>query len=357
VTVNNPGANGGVSGSLPFTITGNNPVPVLTSISPGTVPAGAAAFTLTVTGRGFAKGSTVMWSPAGSITANPLTTTYVSSTQLTAAVPAVNVANSGSAAVSVVTPAPGGGASQVTNFYIGGATNLPLPNAAYLPHIVSGPQSGNGYVSKVTVTNLTTASNNVVLSFLTQTGAPAGSQSYNIPAGGTVRFQTPESARFANPASVQWGIVYSQATVGVNLFFEVQLDPVSATVINTIGFNAAPAMTDFTLPIEMEPAAPGAAVGRTVGLALANPSSTAAVATLRLVDGSGNVLATDIENIPAFGQIAKAVNAIPAFAAVLPAQNFVGSITVSSNVPLASLALGDDLGPFSSTPPYPGRAK
>jgi hypothetical protein len=357
VTVNNPGTNGGVSGALPFTITGNNPVPVLTSIAPGTVPAGSAAFTLTVTGKGFAKGSTVMWTPAGAIAANALTTTYVSSTQLTAAVPAVFVANSGSAAVSVVTPAPGGGASQVTNFYIGGVTSLPLPNVAYLPHIVSGPQSGNGYVSKVTITNLSTSSNNVVLSFLTQTGAAAQSQSYNIPAGGTVRFQTPESARFTSPASVQWGIVYSQAAVGANLFFEVQSDPVSATVINTIGFNAAPAMTDFTLPVEMEPAAPGAAIGRTVGLALANPSSTAAVATLKLVDGSGNVLATDTENIPAFGQIAKAVNAIPAFAAVLPAQNFVGSITVSSNVPLASIALEDDLGPFSSTPPYPGRAK
>ena len=351
VTVANPGTNGGVSGALPFAITGNNPVPVLTSISPGQISAGAASFTLTVTGKGFVKTSVINWN------GSPRTTTYVSHTQLTASIGTSDVATAGTAAVTVASPAPGGGTSATAaTFYIVGAIGIQLPNAAYLPHVVSGNQGGAGYVTKVTIVNLSTSSNNVVLSFLTQTGAAAQSFSYNIPAGGTVRFQTPESARFQT-GSTQWGIVYSQSPVGANLFFEVQSDPVSATVINTIGFNAAAALTDFTIPVEMEPAAPGAAIGRTVGFTLANPSSTAAVATIKLVDGSGNVLATDTENVPAFGQIAKAVSGIPAFAAVLPAQNFVGSITVTSNVPLASIALEDDLGPFSSSPPFSGRAK
>lgn len=351
VTVLNPGTNGGTSGALTFTITGNNPVPVLTSISPGTVSAGAAGFTLTVTGKGFVKSSTVQWN--GSLR----TTTYVSSTQLTASIGASDVATAGTAAVTVVTGLPGGGTSASATFYIAGATGIPLPNAAYLPHIVSGAQNGAGYVTKVTITNLSTSSNNVVLSFLTQSGTVAQSLSYNIPAAGTVRFQTPESARFQNPASVQWGIVYSQNPAGANLFLEVESDPLSATIINTIGFNAAPALTDFTVPIEMQPAAAGAAVGRTVGLALANPASTAAVATLKLIDGNGNVLATDTENIPAFGQIAKDISTIPAFAAVLPSSSLIGSITVSSTLPLASIALEDDLGPFSSSPPFSGRAK
>jgi hypothetical protein len=357
VTVLNPGTNGGLSGALTFTITGNNPVPTLTSLSPGQIAAGSGSFTLTVNGKGFVKGSTVNWSIPGSIAANQLPTTYVSSTQITASVSAAFVTSATTAAVSVVNPPPGGGPSTVANFYVIGATGVPLPNASYLPHIVSGPQGGAGYVTKVTITNISTSSNNVILDFLTQSGTVAQSLSYNIPSGGTVRFQTPESARFQSPATVQWGIVYSQLPVGANLFLEVESDPFTATIINTIGFNAAPAQTDFTIPIEMQPAAAGAAIGRTVGIALANPSANAAVATLKLVDANGNVLATATQNIAALSQTAFSVDSIPAFAAVLPSSNFIGSVTVSSTVPLASIALEDDLGPFSSSPPFTGRAK
>jgi len=356
VTVVNPGANGGTSGALTFTITGNNPVPTLTSITPGTASAGAAGFTMTVTGKGFvngANGSKVFWNGSA------LATTYVSNSQLTAAVPAANVAAAGTAAITVVTPVPGGGTSATLTFYVLGAAGVPLPNAAYLPHVVSGAQLGNGYVTKITITNFTPAATakaaNVVLQFLSQSGAVAQTLSYSIPSGGTVRFQTPESQRFQNPASIQWAVVYSDQPVGANQFLEVMLDPVSQTILNTIGFNAAPALTSFTIPVEMQPASSGAF--RTAGVALANPNTSAATATINLVDGNGNVLATDTESIPAFGQIAKDISQIPAFSSVLPAGSFIGSITVSSNLPLSSIALADDQGPFSSSPPFAGKAK
>lgn len=112
VTVSNPAPGGGVSTGINFAIQAANPVPAITSLSPASVNAGAGAFTLTVNGTGFIDSSTVQWN------SNNLTTTYVSAAQLTAAVPAANIATSGSASITVVTPAPGGGVSPAVTFNI-----------------------------------------------------------------------------------------------------------------------------------------------------------------------------------------------------------------------------------------------
>ena len=104
VTVFNPAPDGGTS-PTPQTFTVNNPAPVLTAISPSTQDAGGAAFTLTLTGSNFVSGSVVDWNGTA------LTTTFGSGTQLTAAVPASDIATAGSASVTVVNPTPGGGTS------------------------------------------------------------------------------------------------------------------------------------------------------------------------------------------------------------------------------------------------------
>ncbi|QOY86917.1 beta strand repeat-containing protein [Paludibaculum fermentans] len=72
--------------------------PQLTSASPAQVDAGAPGFTLTATGANFQSGAKVHW--AGT----PLATTFVSSTQLTAVVPANLVATSGRSVVTVMNP-------------------------------------------------------------------------------------------------------------------------------------------------------------------------------------------------------------------------------------------------------------
>ena len=88
------------------------PVPVVNSLSPSSGVAGSAGFTLTVNGSGFASSSVVSWNGG----ARP--TTFVSSTQLTAAVAASDVAAVGTAQVSVSTPPPGGGTSSSRLFTI-----------------------------------------------------------------------------------------------------------------------------------------------------------------------------------------------------------------------------------------------
>jgi hypothetical protein len=83
---------------------------VLTSLSP--VTATQDAFTLTVTGTNFAAGSVVIWNG----TSRP--TTFVNSTQLTAAIPSIDLAVAGIARVTVFNPILGGGTSNALAFTI-----------------------------------------------------------------------------------------------------------------------------------------------------------------------------------------------------------------------------------------------
>ncbi|HEX4004891.1 MAG TPA: IPT/TIG domain-containing protein [Acidobacteriaceae bacterium] len=121
VTVVNPMPGGGTSPAVSFTISpAPNPVPALSAISPTSATAGAAGLTLTATGTGFISSSLVDWNGAG------LTTTYVSSTSLTAQVPAADLTAAGAESVTVVNPMPGGGTSAALSFPINPAPN-PVP--------------------------------------------------------------------------------------------------------------------------------------------------------------------------------------------------------------------------------------
>jgi len=118
VTVSNPAPGGGTSSATTFTI--NNLVPTLASLNPSSATAGSAGFTLTVNGSNFMATSVVQWNGAAR------TTTFVSSAQLTAAIPASDIAAAGTASVTVFNPAPGGGTSSTLTFTITAANN-PVP--------------------------------------------------------------------------------------------------------------------------------------------------------------------------------------------------------------------------------------
>src|SRR5579864_384028 len=84
----------GGSSSSTTTPPPENPVPSITSLSQSSTTAGGAAFTLTVNGTNFISSSTVQWNGSGR------TTTYVSATQLTAAITAADIATGGTANVT-----------------------------------------------------------------------------------------------------------------------------------------------------------------------------------------------------------------------------------------------------------------
>lgn len=114
ITVMTPAPGGGTSAGSTFMIQApSNPVPSLTSISPNTAPAGSPATTITATGANFLASSTIVWNGSA------LITSYVSSTTLTALVPASDLTSAGTVPVTISNPAPGGGTSSAVNFTIG----------------------------------------------------------------------------------------------------------------------------------------------------------------------------------------------------------------------------------------------
>ena len=135
ITVVTPAPGGGISNDITFFIDAPaNPAPTISGLSPSSTAAGGVAFTLTVNGSGFVNSSSVNWN------GSPRTTTFGSSTQLTAAILASDIAAAGTANVTVTTPAPGGGTSAVSTFTI---TNGPSASKASIFSLVSASVSGD----------------------------------------------------------------------------------------------------------------------------------------------------------------------------------------------------------------------
>src|SRR5258708_7079107 len=115
-----PGRGGG--SRIPFNSPVNNPVPAITTLSPSSATAGAAAQTLTITGTNFVSTSTVTYNGVGH------TATFVSSTQLTISLSTTDQATAGTYPVVVTNLSPGGGASNPVTFTV----NNPAPTISTL---------------------------------------------------------------------------------------------------------------------------------------------------------------------------------------------------------------------------------
>ncbi len=137
VTVTNPMPGGGTSNAQILTVTGNNPTPTLSSISPTDTMVGGNQFVMTVYGTNFNTGSVVTFNGM------PRSTTYVSSGQLTAIILASDIAITGPEAVMVTNPLPGGGTSNAILFNIDPTSITPgLPNTGFGPTAQTGVNTG-----------------------------------------------------------------------------------------------------------------------------------------------------------------------------------------------------------------------
>jgi YVTN family beta-propeller protein len=108
---------------------GNQPppaTPTITTMSPNSATAGGAAFTLTINGTNFVASSMVNFGGGA------MPTTFVNSTQLTAAIPASSIASTGTPAVTVTNPAPGGGTSNPLSFTVTSAGSSSVPTISAL---------------------------------------------------------------------------------------------------------------------------------------------------------------------------------------------------------------------------------
>jgi hypothetical protein len=94
-----------------FASSGDNALPYIDApLVPTSVKPGSAGFTITVNGAGFAPGSVVNWN------GSPRVTTFVSKAQLTASILATDITVNRTVSITVSSPTPGGGISNVIFF-------------------------------------------------------------------------------------------------------------------------------------------------------------------------------------------------------------------------------------------------
>jgi Protein of unknown function (DUF4038)/Putative collagen-binding domain of a collagenase/IPT/TIG domain len=299
VTVTNPAPGGGTSNAQTFTI--NNPVPTASSLSPTSATAGGAGFTLTVNGTGFVSTSVVKFNGAAKAT------TFVSATQITAAITAPDIATAGTANVAVTNPAPGGGTSGNVSFTINNPavtiTSLSPPSTT-----AGGPSfaltiNGSGFVNGATVnfganpaiTPSSVTSTQIIATIPASEIATAGTSNVTVtnppPGGGTSGAQV---FTINNPVPTEVSIVPPSATVGGSAFTltvngtgfvsgsVVKFNGVvkATTFISTTQLTAAIAAADIatagTVNVAVTSPAPGGGTSGNIQFTINNPNVTVA---------------------------------------------------------------------------------
>ncbi len=190
--------------------------PILSSLTPNTTAAGSPAFTMTVNGLQFVSGATVTWNGSN------LTTAFVNSTQLTAVVPAADVANPASINVGVTNP--DSQASNTLTFTItsSGGGNPPTIAFTANPGTIS---AGGASTLSWTIANATSAVINQGIGSIsptsgTQSVSPANSTTYTLTAwglGGSTQVQvtvTVNSGGGVNAPSISFSASPTTITSG-----------------------------------------------------------------------------------------------------------------------------------------------
>ncbi len=288
VTAFNAAPGGGTSG--PVVVTINNPVPIVASLSPASATAGGAAFTLTVNGSSFRTGAIVRWNGANRAT------TFVSATQLTASITAADIATAGSASVTVVNAAPGGGTSGSLAF----AVNNPLPALAAI-----SPASATslGAAFTLTATGSNFRSNSIVrwngvdlaTTFVSATQLTAAVPAANLTVNGTVPVTVftpapgggttaPRTFTINDPVPAISAISPTSRTAG-GAAFTLTVTGSNFRSTSSVQWNGSGRTTTFVSPTQLTAAIPASdiATGGSASVTVSNPvpgGGTSGAATL-----------------------------------------------------------------------------
>ena len=202
-----------------------------TSLSPTSATAGSAAFTLTVTGTGFSSDAVVNLGSAA------LITTFVSATQLTAAVPASILQVPATAQVLVQE---GGVSSNAISFTV---SLPPPPSLSLTPPTTTGPaqQPTVGFGLNAGYPLLLTGM--VTLTFASNATIPVVDPAIQFASGGTtMNFTVPPNSTTLPPLMLQTGTVAGVITLKVTSLTAAGVDvtPTTGTTATITVAKAAP---------------------------------------------------------------------------------------------------------------------
>jgi hypothetical protein len=266
VTVFNPKPRGGESDARPLVV--EHRVPDVQTIQPSGITAGSADFTLRVNGAGFAQGSVIRWN------GEDRPTTFVHSGQVTAQIPAADVAAVGTAQIAVFNPAPGGGTSVARVFTTSARPNPRAVVSALTPATIQAETSAT---FTVTGTNFMQGSQvrvggfSPTTTFISATELRFSLEGSNVPNAGIAQVTVINPApgggvsntvelRVDNPAPVLTGISPAQGLVGADSVV-VRLTGTGFVAGSTLRVNGTNRFARRLSPTEMELVLPGIEVG------------------------------------------------------------------------------------------------
>ncbi len=273
---------------------GTSSSPVLTTISPASANAGSAAFTLTATGTNFTSTSTVDWNGTA------LSTTFVSATSLTAAVPAANITAAGTDSIKVVTPGVGSSASL--------AFTVLNPQAPVLSSISpkTAAAGGSAFTLTASGSNFTSSSkvnwNGTALSttFVSATSLTAAVPAANIITAGTdsIKVVTPgvgssASLAFAvlNPQAPVLSSISPNTAAAGGAAFTLTASGSNFSSNSTINWNGAALATTFVSAASLSAAVPAAniAAAGTASITVATPGAGSSAAVTFTITAASTV--------------------------------------------------------------------
>jgi uncharacterized protein (TIGR03437 family) len=212
VVVTNPQSSGGSSSSLPatFTVTSPtpNPQPNITGLTPPSATAGSGPLTLTINGSGFIASSTVTFNAVSHAA------TLVNSGQLTITLAASDLDATGSFAVVVSNPAPGGGVSNAFTFAVQPA--VAPPTLTKLTLSASSVVAGGSVTGTVTLNGAAPAGG-VQITIQDSPAILQVGSSVTVPAEQTTATFTISAPSVTSPTTVTITATLASVTVSASL--------------------------------------------------------------------------------------------------------------------------------------------
>jgi hypothetical protein len=335
-------------------------VPALTSINPTSASSGGPAFTLTVNGSNFVNDSTVRWNASG----RP--TTFVSGTQLTASIPASDIATAGTANVTVANP--GNSLSNSLPFTVSPPPTLTITTSSPLP----GGTVGSDYSQTFAVSGGTPSYSWSVISgsvpagltlnpstgVLSGTPSAPGSSNFTIrvsdssqPTPGTTT--KPFSLTIATLVPVLTSINPSSAGVGGS-GFTLTVNGSSFVDSSTVRWNGSNRTTSFVSGTQLTASIPASdiATAGTANVTVVNFGSSSSNSLPFTISPAPTLTITTPSPLPA-GTVGSAYSQTLTVTGGTPPYNWS---VISGSLP-AGLTLNSSTGVLSGTPSVPGNSE
>ncbi len=344
VTVANPAPFVGPSNALPFTVL--NPVPTLFTLSPSSATSGSSSFSLTVSGANFVNGAAVWWN------GSPRSTTFTSSTSLSASITTADVATGGTFPVTVVNPAPDAGVSAALNFTVNNlvpalsslsTTSAPAGTAGVVVTI-----TGSGFVNGATVQVNGTA-RTTVFNSSTSLGGALTTTDLAVPKTLSITVRNPDPTTIASNSltftvtgnnAVPAIAALSPATVGAgSVSFTLTVYGTNFAPVSQVLWNNSARTTSFGSSQQ---------IGATITAADVATAGAASVTVFTPAPGGGtsSAMTFTVGSLPQGSLAAQAVNGSPGAPVSIPVV-----LTLDSGATVGALSFGVLVAPTGNAPP------